>query len=98
MLQRHGVLAYMNGHDHNLQHLRVEEGGLNGGGGVHLLCSGAGSSARTSGQRPDAQPCDVLFYEDREPGFMLVQIMEDGDVRVAFMDRKNRLLYETMLR
>ena len=98
MLQRHGVLAYMNGHDHNLQHLRVEEGGLNGGGGVHLLCSGAGSSARTAGQRPDAQPCDVLFYEDREPGFMLVQIMEGGDVRVAFMDRKNRLLYETMLR
>ena len=93
MLQRHGVLAYMNGHDHNLQHLRVVEEG----GGVHLLCSGAGSSARTSGKRPDALPCDVLFYEDTEPGFMLVQIMTSGQVRIAFMSRKNRLLYEAML-
>ena len=92
MLQRHGVLAYMNGHDHNLQHLRVEEGG------VHLLCSGAGSSARTSGKRPDALPCDVLFYEDAEPGFMLVQVMESGQVRVAFMSRKSRLLHEATIR
>ena len=97
MLQRHGVLAYMNGHDHNLQHLRVAPTAAAGGGDVHLLCSGAGSSVRASGKRPDTLPCDVLFYEDAEPGFMLVQIMESGQVRIAFMSRKNRLLYEAML-
>lgn len=40
LLQRHGVQAYINGHEHDLQHLQV--------GGVNYICTGAGSEVRRS--------------------------------------------------
>ena len=38
LLERHGVQVYINGHDHDLQHLRV--------GRVDYICTGAGSEVR----------------------------------------------------
>lgn len=38
LLRKHGVQAYVNGHDHDLQHIRR--------GGVDYLCCGAGSEVR----------------------------------------------------
>jgi tartrate-resistant acid phosphatase type 5 len=38
LLQKHGVQAYINGHDHDLQHIRR--------GGVDYICCGAGSEVR----------------------------------------------------
>jgi tartrate-resistant acid phosphatase type 5 len=38
LLQKHGVQAYINGHDHDLQHIRR--------GGVDYVCCGAGSEVR----------------------------------------------------
>jgi tartrate-resistant acid phosphatase type 5 len=39
MLEEHGVRIYLNGHDHDLQHIVVD--------GVHYLTSGAGAEPRT---------------------------------------------------
>ncbi len=41
LLQRYGVQAFFNGHDHNLEHLEAE--------GVNYICSGAGSEVRPVG-------------------------------------------------
>jgi acid phosphatase len=38
LLHKHGVAAYINGHDHDLQHIRR--------GGVDYVCCGAGSEVR----------------------------------------------------
>lgn len=38
ILDRHGVQAYINGHDHDLQHIEVD--------GVTYICTGAGSETR----------------------------------------------------
>jgi len=38
ILQRHNVSAYLNGHDHDLQHIVRD--------GLHFVCSGGGSEAR----------------------------------------------------
>lgn len=42
LLERHGVQAYINGHEHDLQHLRV--------GNVDYICTGAGSQVRPTGR------------------------------------------------
>lgn len=42
LLERHGVQAYLNGHDHDLQHVLL--------GNVHYLTSGAGSETRSTGR------------------------------------------------
>ena len=38
ILQRHGVLAYINGHDHDMQHIRRD--------GLDYICCGSGSQVR----------------------------------------------------
>ncbi|HEX7652672.1 MAG TPA: tartrate-resistant acid phosphatase type 5 family protein, partial [Verrucomicrobiae bacterium] len=40
LLEKHGVQAYFNGHDHDLQHLHA--------GQVHFFCTGGGSKPRKS--------------------------------------------------
>lgn len=42
LLERHGVQAYVNGHEHDLQHIRVGE--------VDYICTGAGSEVRPTGR------------------------------------------------
>ncbi len=42
LLEKHGVQAYINGHEHDMQHIRV--------GAVDYICSGAGSEVRPTGR------------------------------------------------
>lgn len=44
VLDRNGVAAYLSGHDHDMQHIRVD--------GIHYLICGAGSEHRPTGQIP----------------------------------------------
>lgn len=77
MLRKHGVHAYFNGHEHDLQHIRRE--------GMDYFVSGAGSEVRKTGRIEGTQ------YAEAVPGFMsisftpdilLVQIIAaDGSVR-----------------
>lgn len=63
ILERHGVQAYIAGHDHNLQHLLPE------GSAIHYFVSGAGSLTRAV----DAEDADALFAL-RVPGFMALSL------------------------
>src|SRR5262249_12348755 len=71
VLQRHGVSAYFNGHDHDLQHIEV--------GGVRYLTTGSGSRSR-----PTAKRAGTLFCSDR-PGFLSMQI-DRKRLQLAFWD------------
>jgi hypothetical protein len=67
-------LAYLAGHDHGLQV-------LSGGGVRHLLVSGAGSY-----DHDDAiGKLDSTRYASRHPGFMRVDVLEDGRVRLGVL-------------
>src|ERR1700690_841579 len=44
LLDRYGVRAYFNGHEHNLEHIAVD--------GVHYLTCGAGSAPNPGGTPP----------------------------------------------
>jgi len=80
LLEKHGVQAYFNGHDHDLQHLQA--------GRVNLFCSGAGSKPRetkTTAHTRFAKGCS---------GFTAVALQaEQMDVRM--LDDQGRLLYKT---
>src|SRR5690606_28565981 len=47
LLERYGVHAYINGHDHDLEHLQER--------GVHYVCSGSGSEARSINAVPQSR-------------------------------------------
>jgi acid phosphatase len=79
LLDRHGVPVYLNGHDHNLQHIAVD--------GVHYITSGAGS--KTS-KVPDAVPAGQ-FATDRH-GFMTVALSRDA-FTFGFVDDGGAKLY-----
>ncbi|MDR3509795.1 MAG: tartrate-resistant acid phosphatase type 5 family protein [Caulobacteraceae bacterium] len=49
ILERHGVQAYINGHDHDLQHIQVA--------GVNYVCTGAGSEVRPVSAIPGTRFC-----------------------------------------
>ncbi len=80
LLQKYGVQAYFNGHDHDLQHLQA--------GKVNLFCSGAGSKIR-----PTSSTSHTKFAKSCS-GFMAVALRTEGmDVRM--IDDHGRLLYTT---
>ncbi len=60
LLDRHGVQAYFNGHDHNQQHLTVDR--------VSYICSGAGSQTG-----PVAPTARCRFASDH-PGFVMARL------------------------
>lgn len=49
LLEKHGVQAYFNGHEHDMQHIRV--------GAVDYICSGAGSEVRPTGRIAGTKFC-----------------------------------------
>jgi hypothetical protein len=65
-------LAYLAGHDHGLQV-------LSGGGVRHVLVSGAGSFDHNNAVRK----LDSTRYASDEPGFMRVDALQDGRVRLS---------------
>jgi tartrate-resistant acid phosphatase type 5 len=78
LLRKHGVQAYINGHDHDLQHIRR--------GGVDYLCCGAGSEVR-----PVQSVTGTLFCAARS-GFAALRSSLDL-LSVEFRDFTGATLY-----
>ncbi|OQS00951.1 tartrate-resistant acid phosphatase type 5 [Achlya hypogyna] len=86
LLQKHGVHAYFNGHDHALQHIRRD--------GLQLFTSGGGGYALHE-LRPLARANPDLVHVDVANGFMYVQVSRDV-FRVQFVDGlTSDILYTT---
>ena len=82
IFERRGVQAYVNGHDHNLQHHRPQ------GATVDYFTSGAGSLTR------EVVQTQHTLFALRTPGFMAVSITANRmDVRA--LDEENTLVYAT---
>jgi acid phosphatase len=80
LLHEYGVQAYINGHDHDLQHLMA--------GQVNLFCSGAGSQVR-----PTLHTKHTKFAK-ASSGFMAMSLGPEAmDVRM--IDSRGTLLYTT---
>lgn len=67
ILEKYKVDAYINGHDHNLQHIKRSNSS------VHFFTSGGGSKA-FKGLRPYSREAGVLFVFDGQ-GFLAVSMM-----------------------
>lgn len=78
----HHVTAYINGHDHNLQHIIVD--------GVSYLTCGAGSEARLL-----AHP-EAAAFSAATSGFMLVK-MTPSAMLLTFLDARAQALYTAIL-
>ena len=78
LLRKHGVQAYINGHDHDLQHIRR--------GGVDYLCCGAGSEVR-----PVQAVTGTLFCAARS-GFAAIHSSLDS-LSLEFRDFTGATLY-----
>ncbi|MFI4983264.1 MAG: purple acid phosphatase family protein [Nevskiales bacterium] len=79
LLDRYGVRAYINGHEHNLEHIVVD--------GVHYITCGAGSETS-----PVVTPPAGQFASDHH-GFMTVQLAADT-LRFACIDDTGATLYQ----
>jgi tartrate-resistant acid phosphatase type 5 len=78
LLRKHGVQAYINGHDHDLQHIRK--------GGVDYLCCGAGSEVRP------VQAVEGTLYCAARSGFAAIRSSLDS-LSVEFRDFTGATLY-----
>ncbi len=79
MLEKHGVNAYINGHDHDLQHLRDN--------GVDYLCCGAGSEVRP------VKPVDGTLFCLERSGFASIAVSDDR-LNVEFHDYLGNSVYQ----
>lgn len=80
LLHEHGVQAYFNGHDHDLQHLMA--------GNINLFCTGAGSSVRPTKETPHTK-----FAKSRS-GFTTVSLGPEK-MDIGMIDYTGTLLYST---
>ena len=78
LLERHGVQLFMNGHDHDLQHIVV--------GPVTYICTGAGSKTR-----PPSAIAGTRFCSDRS-GFTAYRIMGNR-LHIDFVDYIGAVLH-----
>jgi len=78
LLERYGVQAYINGHDHDLQHIRR--------GRVDYICAGAGAEAGR------VEPIGGTRYCISRPGFATFRL-EPQRLRLDFRDLTGRVLY-----
>lgn len=78
LLTRHGVRAYFNGHEHNLEHIERD--------GMHFVCSGAGAEARASHLTPG------LREAFDHPGFASVSWRADA-LDLAFWNETGAMVY-----
>jgi acid phosphatase len=81
LLEKHGVQAYFNGHDHDLQHLQA--------GKVNLFCAGAGSKVRES-----KSTAHTKFVRGSTPGFVTAALSPNA-LEVRMMDAQGQMLYTT---
>jgi tartrate-resistant acid phosphatase type 5 len=82
LLERHGVQAYINGHEHDLQHIRV--------GSVDYICTGAGSEVRPTGER------DGTLFALARSGFAVFTVGRDA-ANLAFQDFNGATVYQASL-
>lgn len=82
LLEAFGVQAYINGHDHDLQHIRR--------GAVDYICAGAGSEAGRVKPIPGTRFCLG------RPGFAALRLTDD-DLLLQFRDAAGRLIYSADL-
>jgi tartrate-resistant acid phosphatase type 5 len=64
MLEKHGVRVYLNGHDHDLQHVAVD--------GIHYLTSGGGAEPRT------VEPASGSLFSRSTLGFMAATLTKSA--------------------
>jgi len=79
LLERYGVQAYFNGHDHDLEHLHAR--------GVDYICSGAGSETRSVRRVPESR------FVVAEPGFVACTFSRSA-LQVALIGQNGTPLYE----
>jgi tartrate-resistant acid phosphatase type 5 len=84
LLEAHGVQAYINGHDHNLQHIRR--------GRVDYICTGAGADAIGS-----VMPVEGTHYCLSRPGFAMFGLDRET-LQLEFRDLTGRTLYQARRR
>lgn len=82
VLRRYGVMAYLAGHDHDLQHIVRD--------GLHCVDSGAGCEARPVSAINGTQFCAA------KPGFALLTLTQTG-LELQFRDDHGATLYHTIL-
>jgi tartrate-resistant acid phosphatase type 5 len=82
LMERYGVQAYINGHDHDLQHIRR--------GAVDYICTGAGSDVDAVEAVEGTQ-----FYRS-EPGFSLF-VLEGDVMKLEFRDLHGETLYQARI-
>lgn len=82
LLEHYRIHAYVNGHDHDLEHLREN--------GVHYICSGSGSEARGIDPVPQSQ------FAYAATGFASCTVAGD-EFRLRFHDSAGRSVYEALL-
>ena len=82
ILQRRGVQVYLNGHEHDLQHIARD--------GMHFVCSGAGSEVRPTG------PTIGTKFALSRSGFAVVQLAAAA-LRLEFRDYTGASVYRTTI-
>jgi len=82
LLRKHGVQAYIAGHDHDLQHLQT--------GPMHLIISGGGSE-----HRPVWLIAESKFSESAS-GFAVASLRA-SELRVQFIDDAGKLLHTAVI-
>ncbi|ESQ85255.1 hypothetical protein AEAC466_05960 [Asticcacaulis sp. AC466] len=80
ILQAHKVPVYINGHDHDLQHIRRS--------GIDIICSGAGSEVRPVKAVEGTKFCAA------QSGFTTVTVSEDA-LTFAFRNYRGETLYRS---
>lgn len=81
LLEKYGVQAYFNGHDHDLQHLQA--------GKVNLFCSGAGSKPRAN-----MKGTPHTKFALGCSGFIAAALQAD-QLNIRMIDDQGKLLYTT---
>ena len=82
LLDRYGVCAYINGHEHNLEHIAVD--------GVHYITCGAGSATSSVVAPPPGQ-----FASDHH-GFMTMRLEAEA-LGFGFVDDSGTVLYQASI-
>jgi tartrate-resistant acid phosphatase type 5 len=82
LFERHGVRAYFNGHDHDLEHICD--------GRIDYVCSGSGAAARATGSV--AGSCFAYPHQ----GFAACALSRD-ELRLRFHDAEARQIYEASI-
>lgn len=83
LFETHGVQAYINGHDHSLQHIRR--------GRVDYICTGSGAEANDA-----LRTVAGMHYGSSVPGFAVFHVALDS-LRFTFHDQDGTALYQSKL-